>query len=180
MDKKRIQPTDFDNAEDYIKAKTSRKGCPTKRNPTVTLRDIFKESDCKMEFKDWKKLICLLHKAMRELIVKGHNIPIPFFGTLEYAERQSGVKHRVTKDGQTKFLNDYRMMNYNQLLRNQFQEAKGDDSGQAYKKNGKFVWINLKQNVHPRRFHFYAMKYMLRELENNLYGTNYIILRLAY
>ena len=173
MMKNKVQPTDFKTAEEYRKAMQSRKGSTDRRKPTVTLRDIYAASDCEMSFKDWKNLIDLLHKAMREIIVKGNSIPIPFFGILEYAEKECQVKHWETSDGR-KFTRDQRHIDFNKFLENEFRQAHGEENLETAKRNGKKLVIKA---LFASYFKFIPMKYMVRELKNNILGTEYKIIR---
>ena len=170
MGGKKIEPLSGETLEEFVRRQQSRKGIKNKNLDTLSFKEIYKELPFKksISYADYMAIVNETCKAMRSLLVKGHNVVVPYFGTLEtrFTERK----------------NDNREIDYKKLLEYVFNEKNGniDVEQEAYKHNNlpmiSIVLTNKGKNltkIHSARF--CPMKYVIRELKNVLFGTEYYV-----
>lgn len=171
MERKKIEPIENETLEDYIKRQQSRKGTKNKNLDTLSFKEIYKELPFKksISYADYMAIVNETCKTMRSLLVKGHNVVVPYFGTLEtrFTERKNI---------------DNREINYRKFLAYVFNKKNGNNNveQEAYKHNDlpmiSIVLTNKGKNltkIHSARF--CPMKYVVRELKNILFGTEYYV-----
>lgn len=170
--KKKIEPLREETLEEFIKRQQSRKGIKNKNSDTLSFKEIYKELPFKksIPYSDYMKIVNETCKTMRSLLVKGHNVVIPYFGTLEsrFTERKNI---------------DNREINYKKLLEYMFNKKNENINveQETYKHRFSLPMISIVltskgknlTKIHSARF--CPMKYLIRELKNILFGTEYYV-----
>lgn len=165
--KKKIEPLKEETLEEYIKRQQSRKGTKNKNLDTLSFKEIYKELPFKksISYSDYMSIVNETCKTMRSLLVKGHNVVVPYFGTLE-----------------PRFTERKKIINYRKLLEYVFNEKNGNNVEQETYKHNSLPMISivltskccgLNPKIHSARF--CPMKYVVRELKNILFGTEYYV-----
>jgi hypothetical protein len=163
--KKRVQPNDYDNVDDFIRASFSRKGSKNKYNPTLHLKEIYRKSGCKdiVDYDTFTSIFKEVCKNIRKMLVKGHAVKFPYFGTLqatEYNYKSSNI--------------DRRPIDFRRMLESQFGVENGEPIRGEVLPSITFYFYDKKYK-RLRSALFLPMKYMVREFRNIKHGTNYYI-----
>lgn len=168
--KKRVQPNDYDNVDDFIRASFSRKGSKNKFNPTLKLKEIYSKSGCK-DIVDYNTFVAIFKevcKNIRKMLVKGHAVKFPFFGTLQ-----------ATEFDYTNSRMDNRPLNFKKMLEKKFGIQNDDEPirGEMIPAVSFFFYHKYSSPSHQVLHNalFLPMKYLTREYRNIKFGTNYYI-----
>lgn len=169
--KKKIEPLEGETLEEYIKRQQSRKGSPNRYKSTISLKEIYNRSSFKnsLSYKDFALIFNETCKIIRTLLVKGHSVSLPYFGTLEtrYGERVSPV--------------DPREIDFKKILKIKYDEANNiQNSNETWKHQNLPVVAILLTNKACKvpkisRARFCPQKYLVREIKNMVFGTNYYV-----
>ena len=173
MERKKRERLEGETMEEYVKRIANRKGSKNKRKPNILLKDVYSKCSEKdnMAYKDWSNLINLFLKAIHDIVVQGKDVPLPFLGTLTFAERKKSgiVLNKNAKTEKGKFV-DKRSIDFNKLLRNQYTQ---DEFAENPKNSSVLIRFYLHNGKKPRIFYFHPQKYLVRETKNNLFGCKY-------
>lgn len=178
------KPLDGESCKEWIARLRNRSGTKNKIKQTVSIRDIWNRSRLKEKFPfgQYKKVIMEMGKAMRVMLCRGHEVPIPKFGYLSVFQYKPEITQKKSKFSDGTRLVDYRTVNFVKAMENKystFVDGKTDDTADtAIRNSGINIYIGLRRrglNPKCKLIRFYAQKYVAREVKNQMYGYNYVL-----
>jgi hypothetical protein len=161
MKREKVQPNDFATAEEYYNASTSRKGCSNRYSQTLNIKDVYKVSGSNVPYNVFNEVFIELCRTIRGLLAKGHTVQIPYFGYIQFRE-----------------CNPTRGIDFKKMMENKFTANEEAQTARHRVPSISIVFANKKGAAgHKRLFdaRFLPMQYLVAELKNHLYGTNYYV-----
>lgn len=129
---------------------------------TLKLSDIKKKSDFKKD-KNFFKIVKEVCAEMRRMMRKGHDVKLPFFGTLHITEKKSRVYSYLKENGK-RCTFDKRYMDYGLCRREPETNAKSNTSVV------RFQLVHRINETHFKNIGFRPNKLFFADMMNNILG----------